>query len=93
MEEVHWFELDELRFRALHVPFGPTRALEKMVAIDMTARLTTPAGQEPAAKQMPLVLVPPRLLPDVLRLLQQRVAEEFPGLPVAGGAEPPSAAH
>jgi hypothetical protein len=94
MEQVSWYELDELRVNALHVPFGPQQQLEKMLAISMTARRTFPGGQEPASIPMPLVLVPPRLLPDVLALLQQRVAEDFPGLQGAAATPAtPGATH
>lgn len=92
MERIEWFELDTLRLTALHVPAGADGRQEKMVGIEVMARLTWPGGQEPEPKRMPLVLVPPRLLPDVLQLLQQRVAEEFPGL-ADDGAQAPQSTH
>lgn len=80
MERVEWFELDELRLTTLHVPFAGTQATEKMVCIEISARRTFPGVQDREPMKLPLVLVPPRLLPDVLLLLRARVAEEFPGL-------------
>lgn len=79
MERIEWQELATLKLNTLHVPTGVGQQQEKMVAMTITARLTWPGGQEPDATHMPLVLLPPRLLPDVLRQLRELVAREYPG--------------